>query len=355
MKDKLSKWKNHKFKDVYLLGAGASLAYGYPLGQMLKEEILKLASGNDQIFNKLKENIDKDKRSDIQHELGEFSKEFDKFIEAFKKSGAETIDSFVHRNPSLLGISRFLVGYVLTIRARAARNIIDGAVSKMNDHAEPWIHNYLNKRVGTNYQQYINEPDCFISFNYDLSLEDHFLNYFSSQQIDGYVSGNSKRIVFNELPVFHIYGQLSGLKPVLSSLSRNEPPDVENLLQVSSEINFIDRKDNVDYLAIREIIQKAERLIVLGYGYDPDNNHILFGGLKGLQNNFLTLKVLSTCKGFSESEVEEFKRLRFEENLVKSHDVLRKYETEMFDKDCNQFLLDHILIRKFFNDKQKNE
>ena len=46
----------------------------------------------------------------------------------------------------------------------------------------------------------------------------------------------------------------------------------------------------------------------------------------------------------------EFKKLKINQDLLKQNEVLNNYETEMFDKDCNQFLIDHILIRKFFNE-----
>jgi len=353
MKDKLEKWKNKKFNDVYLLGAGASLAYGYPLGSVLKTEILDLASGKDQIFNSLKNNIDADKRADIQHELGEFSKEFDKFIDAFKKSGAQTIDSFVHRNKAFSDIARLLVGYVLICKSRIAKNIIDGASSGRVNNCEPWIHNYLNKSVGTNYLPYLKEPDCFISFNYDLSLEEHFFNYFSQQQIDSTVSANANRIVYEELPIFHIYGKLQNLKPVLKSLSKSEPPEVHDLLNASKDINFIDRTHKEEYETLRGIIQNAKRLIVLGYGFDPDNNQVLFGGLKVFQDDFITLKIISTSKGLSDSEVKKFKELKYSEDVLRSLErISANYETEMYDKDCNQFLMDHILVRNFFNDEK---
>ncbi len=349
MIEKLEKWKNHKFKDVYLLGAGSSLAYGYPTGSQLKINLINLENGTDNIFNQLRKNIDECKDDDLQHHLGEFSIELKSFVEKLKKSGAQSIDSFVAKNPRYLNIAKFLVSYVLINCARTAGNTVDGIFEPSVD-CKPWILNYLNKRIGLDYSGYLEEPDCFITFNYDLHLEDCFTNYYSHQEIDRDLASRAKHIVRNDLPIFHVYGNLERVNAVLNALRDDTVPGFDDLILASEGINFIDRKHKDEYKVLRSILQNAERLIILGYGFDPDNNDIIFGGLKGLQEDFLTLKIISTCKGLTDAEVDKFKKMRLAETIVQ-HAELLSMTTEMHDKDCNQLLMDHILVRKFFNDE----
>jgi hypothetical protein len=183
-----------------------------------------------------------DKSDEAQNLIGDFDKEYTSFIKEFQRSGAHTIDSFIARHPKYKELAKLLVGYILAEKAFHSRRIVDGAFESNDGSSKPWIYSYLNKRVGTNYTDFIKMPDCFITFNYDLSLEEHFINFFESQSLDNSVYLNAKRIVKQELPIFHVYGSISNLEYILNKFDKREIPTTDDMLQMSDGITFIERK-----------------------------------------------------------------------------------------------------------------
>jgi hypothetical protein len=170
-----------------------------------------------------------DKSDEAQNLIGDFDKEYTSFIKEFQRSGAHTIDSFIARHPKYKELAKLLVGYILAEKAFHSRRIVDGAFESNDGSSKPWIYSYLNKRVGTNYTDFIKMPDCFITFNYDLSL-------------DNSVYLNAKRIVKQELPIFHVYGSISNLEYILNKFDKREIPTTDDMLQMSDGITFIERK-----------------------------------------------------------------------------------------------------------------
>jgi hypothetical protein len=110
-------------------------------------------------------------------------------------------------------------------------------------------------------------------------------------------------------------------------------------------------KNDTAHDTFRNILQNASRLIFLGYGFDSDNNEVLFKNLKGLQDDYLSLKIYATSIGLTPGDVDKFVNNRFPSLEVKSRELLASYEPVFESLDCLDFMQKHIFIRKFFNDE----
>lgn len=355
MNDKLAKWSAHSFEDVYLLGAGASMAYGFPTGNELKRQIIELEVKKDSIFYKIIKNKKNINENDLQNELGDLEVELANFFKSFKESSANTIDSFVARNNEYAALARIIVGFLLLESSRGANYIVD-ELSFEEDANElspkHWISSYLNKRIGLDYRNYLKKPDCFISFNYDLLLESRFERYLAYQTIDSDLKNRATSIVYDELPIFHIYGKLDrySLMTMTNALDRNEVPNLIDLLSASQGIKFIDREEVAWYGSLRDIITKAKRLIILGYGYDVENNKIIFGSSSHFSDRLKNVLIHSTSIGLSDGEVKRLVDLKNRAAIVKNKKV-KCAPLNLKKVDCKNLLLEEILIRKFFHDE----
>lgn len=89
-------------KICLVLGAGASLAMGYPLGSDLRRKILQLARHDE---TTLRFRID----CGLQHK----QEELWDFLDAFAKSQALSIDSFLARRPEFMEIGKHAIAAVM--------------------------------------------------------------------------------------------------------------------------------------------------------------------------------------------------------------------------------------------------
>lgn len=355
MKDKINKWKSYKFKDVYLLGAGASVAYGFPTGADLKRKIIELEAHKDSHFYKIIKDTSGFPSNDLQHEFGQIDEELQSFFNSFKESNSSTIDSFVAKNENHAPLARLIVAFLLLESSMNSNNIVDdiGYDATLDEcYPKHWISSYLNKRIGLEFRQYLKEPDCFITFNYDLLLESRFEKYLANQSIDSNLKVNANKIVNQDLPIFHVYGQLDDfyLKSMIRTFKDGGIPNLFDLYRTSQNIKFIDRGQQEWYEDLRQIIQKAERLIILGYGFDIENNKIIFGSSSHFSDQLKNVSIYSTSIGLSEGESKWLVDLKKRGAIVNNKKV-QCAPLNLRMMDCKNLLLEEILIRKFFHDE----
>ncbi len=342
---KLDVWKGKKFKNVYILGAGASTDYNYPTGEELKNAILTNLDDDDDF----KEIISQVSTNDeLIHYYGEdLAVSVQELKQSLRLSSAPTIDTFISRNNSFLALGQLITTFILAKWP-----------SWGNRKSLDWAGYYLNKKVGNNIKEYIESPDCFISFNYDNSLEEVLENYFKNQDIDRNAQSASQNIAFNQLPIFHVYGRLPQkfqkirLRLTNGSVKEKEGKiDLDTIHRAAKGINFINRNNSEpEYKQYQEILKNAENIIILGYGFDPDNNDVIFGGLEGLAE-LKSANIFATALGFSKEEIQKLVSLRFPiSNDNRSHSP-NNHKTTIENLKCAELLRKHTFARRFFNDE----
>lgn len=257
---------------VLILGAGASCDFGYPLGDELKIKVIQALS-NSKFQSELKNAYQY--RPDIDDLIKAF-------IEDLKITKA-SIDRFLAKSEKAyqklgkVGIIKVIADCENDNRIfqntnswyKVLYNLMDG-------------HSDLDKFEGNNLS--------ILTFNYDRSLE----HFFFSQLVDDHGNMHMDRIITNikKIPIIHLHGRINMLpwedNQVGYSYGRKGfVPDVFNIAEGMILPHNKNNENNV-FDEAHQIIDKADIIYFLGFGYDEDN-------LKKLDINLISKKrVFST-------------------------------------------------------------
>jgi hypothetical protein len=174
-----------KKKTVLILGAGASIPYGFPSGDALFEIICK--------------NIKNENSKGTQYllEAGFTLENILEFGEALFYSGKTSIDEFLEHRKDFLEIGRYSI----------AMSLIPYEDVSMLYSVPTSIHWYkeLYKQMNTLPDKITNNNISFITFNYDRTLE-HFLFTSLSKSYNLNIDDGCKLV--NKLKIFHVHGNL---------------------------------------------------------------------------------------------------------------------------------------------------
>ena len=192
-----------KKKTVFVLGAGSSADYGYPIGKDLREKIIDLKSDGNLFeafvstddFDELSMGVDPDlSRGHIER----FSNDnpFFNLADRFMRSGKSSIDEFLLTNDDLMPIGKFSIAQLLL------KNEVENNLMRFGWSQLLWSRLTKGKRASGE----VNHDFGFVTFNYDTSLE-----YIISQNIRSTFRAEGERAVtsfFEEIPVFHVHGKI---------------------------------------------------------------------------------------------------------------------------------------------------
>jgi hypothetical protein len=278
---------------VLVLGAGASAPYGFPTARELRADIIEnFANRFSSIYRK------KDTTKDfifngLLEDLNQFQKRFD-------LSSIESIDYFIARNPRYKELGKdaiiiHLLEYELNSKFR------EGTKLKNRD----WYSYFFNNMIADfrNPESFSQIPDYNISiltFNYDRSLE-FFLAESIANSYEGITTQQLKDVML-KIPIIHIYGKIASLP-----FNRNDEGiqyrgkiSYEDVVKLRQNIMTIgdDYTLNIDF---SEIIKKADRIFILGFGYDISNmfNISLPNSLRPGQ------KLYGTAMGYNKKAISE--------------------------------------------------
>lgn len=286
-------------KTAIILGAGASVHYGFPTGAGLIDAIISstrfpwintyLLGGDFSLFD-----------SNKVGRFGKILREYDPL----------SIDSFLSLytdNQEIIEIGKQLIAHTIIKKQDPYK------FSRSNK--ENWYKYLYESIFRDNFQQKI-ENDNFriITFNYDLSLEYFF---HSRLEKDPSLSSSEAWEIFLAFhsKIHHVYGSVYDYLTInkevplcgTSSISRysgsmtwaekaNHPPFQEtsifhNNIRVIGDERTVDQ--NLENFS--EYLNQAERVFVLGYGFDDTNNGIL--GLSPQAPKIRTKKIFCTNYG----------------------------------------------------------
>lgn len=137
-------------KVVFILGAGASVPYGYPTGEELGRLIVEEIEGRLlQILN-----------DTFQNQLVNIKK----FPKELKKSLRNSIDQFLANKPNYEGFGKLAIAYFI-------KNFENQESKHYYIERGDWVKYFFNQFIGLNDQQIKKKDFYFITYNYDRSLE----------------------------------------------------------------------------------------------------------------------------------------------------------------------------------------
>jgi hypothetical protein len=291
---------------VLILGAGASMAYGFPSGQKLKSLIWqKLENCRDVIPIAFGADI----ATLAQREA------FDVFVENFREnlllSPDYSIDSFLeHHNDDYKKLGKIGIASVLLPLERKRYLYDDWMLSFTTENFSSIIrpkdghwYQYLFNQICKHckFEEFSCNKISVITFNYDRSLEYYLLNCLRAKYKKSLPECAE---VLKKIPILHVYGKLGNL-PELSdsdSIKYDTPEGVpsDSLETAERSIKIIhvpNTNTSPEFLDAQKLIIKAKRIYFLGFGYLGENMRRLFtdysassvkefGLLEGVEDKF---------------------------------------------------------------------
>lgn len=303
---------------VLILGAGASRAYGFPLGVKLKamiwnelHEILHTFKNNNSVTKQV-----------LVERLGITSVEDDikKFKNALLLSPDYSIDSFLeHQSDDFKAIGKigiaacllplekrdYLYDDWMKVYIKRKEDIYSGIIPS-DGHWYQYLFNEMSE--GCDFENFAENNKLFvITFNYDRSLEYYLLHSLEAKY--------GKTItecaeVLKHIKIIHVYGSLGEL-PELVATNMAVPYDIT---QASFEERFWHYKTAANSLRIipeergNEVVpadlsdahaklKMADRIYFLGFGFLEDNMNKIFTNADSMGKYNLLKEVGSKCYG----------------------------------------------------------
>jgi hypothetical protein len=276
---------------VLVLGAGASLPYGLPLGKGLLQKIsadlpkdynTPLSTGISTLYNdicsdpKFMASIQSMKLKEPYHALIEFNQ---RLLESLPKS----IDEFLSRNFENANDAFQVIGKRVIARAIASGETTP--TSEYENTNDDWYRYLWQECLNANsrsYDEVKSKRIRIISFNYDRSLEYYLgrklaASYFappgtdfSIEKVGKWAKEGFEAIESNDFYITHPYGTLGSLTKIPYGWKNN---DRDSGKEMALNINVISevRKHSTDFSKAQEWLQGAKKVVFLGFSYDETN------------------------------------------------------------------------------------
>ena len=273
---------------VLVLGAAASMPYGFPSGPELKKLVFRaldewqysqrlpgLLQLNDHAAEKIKK---------FQFDLG--------------RSPDYSIDAFLEHHEDYITMGKEAIAGVLLPKEND-NNLFEHWLSRDAEKSEgSWYQHLFNELVadtdansfGKNNQLYV------VTFNYDRSLE-HFLFESLKSKFQG-LQDDQCAIILSNIPIIHVYGSLGRLSwqnsgpdyevPYNTYSISNQPEEMaERLRNAGKSIKILHeyKKPTVEFMRAHDLLEEVDRIYFLGYGYNPVNTKRLLPGTLIKRNN----------------------------------------------------------------------
>jgi hypothetical protein len=277
---------------VFILGAGASWHYGYPTGETLVKKVIEKAEIAAAFFKWSAENGNVNYPK-VFLETTEDGPDWKGRWKALQDQCERLKRGLQQVNPLVI-IGRLLIAWVILECEDHSRGVninqedIAGRQRLLAESKDDWcrfIVHQLAIHCRTSGDLFRNLVS-FVTFNYDVSLEVALRNglqhiqMFDEPEVDKFLDGS--RIV-------HVYGKVrefkSGRAQVKWSIANTNPNigiilDFCDLLNVvysaAKDIRVIDSHDKganpVDLTIAQTQIDDAQRVFILGYGFDETNS-----------------------------------------------------------------------------------
>lgn len=285
---------------VFLLGAGASYGYGYPSGADLKAAL---------------SSIDAEKMA-LMNAAGFKQEQVHDFQRRLAASGLNSVDAFLLRNPSTVGIAKIRIAQEL---AMAERRDAEG------NGVRPWGRETWYQYL---FSQFMDDGDLaafgnnrcsFVTLNYDRSLE-----YALTSMLSNAYGTTWERCaaIVAEIPIVHLHGSpgpLPGFVRGETGIAYGEIGDDPSIKRSAASILTLgEAGSEAQYALASELLEGADVIFSLGFGYHTE----VISRLKLACD--LRPEIHGTCQGHTQSEVyavaarflpRRFEEVRRESNL----------------------------------------
>lgn len=305
---------------VFVLGAGASQPYGFPIGSKLNELLLSGYEKADQFA------------------FGDCSmpKFFaDEFRKSFREARATSIDTFLQQcDERTRTLGKRLVAATIALHEN-----INALFPKSGDWLQI-LFNVMGREATAN--SFTKNRVSFITFNYDRSLEMalqlHLYRQYRMPERHAFE-------VVNQLPIFHVHGSLGPLGDDVSSPGRPYTPDIRWLDPLMKNCHLIheDQPGNGAWASAIEMMAQAKRVVFLGFAFHELNCQRLFCGIRDKGSQWrasafgMTAAECNVARKLAEGAV-----LRGQDSRATTENGLHVIDFGASDWDARHFMRENI-------------
>ena len=238
---------------VLILGAGASMPYGFPSGEGLMQEILEGIRPNlgKELFR-------------VLLGFGFKSDDIDNFYTGLKHFRKFSVDEFLERQPDFMKIGKIVITLTLSTYEKK-----DELFEQKSD--KDWYRHLWVKLSDTTFEEFDKNQLSIITFNYDRSIE-HFLFTAMRALYRGFEQDCAKML--KKIPIIHVHGRLGAL-PWQGKNGRSYQPSIalDEVENISNQIKVMKEQDDSprEFEEAVRILNSAELICLLGFGYNPRN------------------------------------------------------------------------------------
>ncbi len=323
-----------KTKILLILGAGASAPFGFPLGRGLRNEIWNMLApppsppakgqkviGFYQPTKNLQFLMEAGRSTDRDCDLDYIQE----FREAMLKSGRFSVDAFLeHRSDDFGTVGKRAI--VIALRQYEDPKIFERLTKENeNNWYELLVEALIEDVPFEKFSELSGKNLAIVTFNYDRSLE----YYLHERLIHNYgITSTEAAEKINEIEIIHVHGKLGDLpwqKDVRYKLPYKKTINSTIVEKAAENIKIIPtaQENTPEFEQARDIIKWADRIFLLGFGFDKQNLKRLqlgplrkeIGGVSGTGKG-LRFRDFNTISVLGIRNLAKLHRRRFTEPLT---------------------------------------
>ncbi|OSI26580.1 hypothetical protein [Bradyrhizobium canariense] len=269
---------------VFVIGAGASREYDFPLGSHLKDEIAsatrfrfdhgtsRLSSGSPELLDHIR-----------RHVAGDLSRSNDYTKAANVLAGAIpsfiSIDEALHyvsESPEAVEVGKIAIVEQILKAERGSALAFDTRTGRPGQLPDGWIAEFFSMAIAGVQRKELHsifEHVTFINFNYDRAIEQYL--YWALQERASAGANEAKEIV-DGLNMLRPYGSIGRFSPNYGDqFAFGTTAHFDPFSRLDALGTYTDQKPMHDLKAMSAALLDAKMILILGFGYHPSNVDVI--------------------------------------------------------------------------------
>jgi len=234
-----------------ILGAGASVPYGFPSGyELLKQVIARTDLDRQHHY------------ADYFGWMGFTKADARDFREALLKSGKTSVDAFLEHRPEFVSFGKAAIAATLIC--------FEDEQALFERNGTSW-YEYLFNQLNTKFHDFNKNKLAVLTFNYDRSLE----HYLFSALRHSYGKPDQECLeALRSIPIIHLHGDLGALHvgdQTGRPYSTNLTPEALQVATKGIKVIHESIDNEPQFSTAHDLLAKSEHVCFLGFGYLPLN------------------------------------------------------------------------------------